>query len=263
MFLGQYGEAKEQLQVIVELPDAPAGTPVLLARALHHLGEVDDGIARLDRHLEQMPDDVEAQGVMALLALDASDLASAGKWAKKALEGDGRNVDALVTMGSLALERQDGTEAKKYFDAAVARQPKSGRAWAGAGLSDMLSMQLDKAKIDLERAVEYMPGAEAALVKSLEIDRNFGETHGGLAVVAVLQGRVDEAQRLSRIALRLDPMSFAGRFAQSLLTARQGDADAAQAMIQRILESPIGGGKETLSVKLAQILRDKRRGINE
>jgi tetratricopeptide (TPR) repeat protein len=279
MYLGRHAEAKEHLQAISDLPDAPDGALLLLARSLHHLGDVEEAMIFLHRHLERKPQDVDAQGAMALLALDAEDLGSAKEWGEKALHGNGENLEALVTLGSLALERQDAVEAKTHFDKAVARHPKSGRAWAGAGLTEMLDMQLDKAKGDLERAVLYMPshigtwhalawarivsndlaGAEAAFAKALEIDRNFGETHGGLAVIAVMQGRTAEAERMTRIALRLDSMSFAGRFAQSLLLARQGNTGAAQDAIQKILNSPVAIGEEALGVRLAQLLRERKK----
>jgi len=59
--------------------------------------------------------------------------------------------------------------------------------------------------------------AEASFNRSMEIDRNFGETHGGLAVVHVMQNRIDIAEPEIKRALRLNPQSFAARFAQSLL----------------------------------------------
>src|SRR6266481_416384 len=77
MYLGRYAEAKEHLQTIGYLPDAPDGAPVLLARALHHLGDVEEAMACLRLHLERRPRDADAQGAMALLSLDAEDLESA------------------------------------------------------------------------------------------------------------------------------------------------------------------------------------------
>lgn len=280
MYTGRFDEARRQFETIMHSPDAPSDTLVLLARTLHHLGDLDEAKRYLQQYLEKNPRDPKALGALALISLDLEDVSTARSTAEKAIELDGENLEGLVTLGSLALEGQDSSEAEKYFNLALAKHPKSGRAWGGLGLAEMLAMRPDKAIADLEQGVTYMSshigtwhalawarlvtndlaGAEAALTKSLEIDRNFGETHGGLAVVAVLQGRTSEAERLAKVALRLDPQSFAGRFAQSLLLASKGDRSAAQEAVQKILSSPIGEGKDSLNLRLAQLARRRAAG---
>jgi tetratricopeptide (TPR) repeat protein len=99
MYLGRYAEAKEHLQAISDLPDTPDGALVLLARALHHLGDVEEAMACLRRHLEKKPKDADAQGAMALLALDAEDLASAKEWGEKALSGNSENLEGWLPWG--------------------------------------------------------------------------------------------------------------------------------------------------------------------
>jgi len=101
-----------------------------------------------------------------------------------------------------------------------------------------------------------MVGAEAAFNKSLEIDRNFGETHGGLAVIALLRGARAEAERLAEISLRLDRQSFAGHFAQSLLLAQQGKEAVAQEIVGKMLDSAMPGG-QSLRAQLATLAQKK------
>ena len=72
-----------------------------------------------------------------------------------------------------------------------------------------------------------------------------------------MQNRLDEAPDMIKRALRLDPMSFAGRFAQSLLTSKSDPAKAQQ-MIQNILLSAVGPGAEPLRDVLTRVA--SRRG---
>jgi Tfp pilus assembly protein PilF len=101
-------------------------------------------------------------------------------------------------------------------------------------------------------------GAEESFNRSMEIDRNFGETHGGLAVVHVIQGKADIAGPEVKRALRLDPNSFAGRFAQSLLMNKTDPAKAQQ-LIQGILSSSPEPGKETLQATLSRMMVKKHK----
>jgi len=268
MLAERFAEAKDLLLTTLGFPQDVPDATLLLARALHHLGEVEEAIKHARSYVTAHPNDPEGHGVLALLGLDAEDSALAKEAGQKALESDPNNLYALVTMGSLALAEQEGEQASGYFDRAVERHPKSGRAWSGKGLSAMLGMDLKGALEHFQNAVRYMPGhigtwhslawcqilqndisgAQESFNKAMEIDRNFGETHGGLAVIALLQNRVDEAPDMIRRALKLDPRSFAGRFAQSLLVNRS-DPKKAQEMIQRILmSSPTPGGEPLTDV---------------
>jgi tetratricopeptide (TPR) repeat protein len=272
MSAGRFAEAKDLLAGTPDdARDAPH-TPLLLARVLHHLGEIDEAVRRAKAYVARHPQDAEALGVLAVLSLDSDDHAAAEDYAEKALRLNPADHGALVTLGSLALGRRDPAKAAGYFDRALERDARSGRAWSGRGLSAMLGLDLDRALEYFRRAVEHMPdhigtwhalawcqimksdleGAKASLEQAMALDRNFGETHGGLAVIAVMQNRLEEAPDLIKRALRLDPSSFAGRFAQSLLTSKSDPAKAQQ-MIQNILLSSAGPGGEPLRDVLTRV----------
>jgi len=76
----------------------------------------------------------------------------------------------------------------------------------------------------------------------MALDRTFSETHGGLAVLHILQGRLDIAEPEVKRALRLDPKCFSGRFAQSLLLSKSDPAQA-QAIVQGIMSSSVIEGE--------------------
>jgi hypothetical protein len=75
------------------------------------------------------------------------------------------------------------------------------------------------------------------------LDRNFGESHGGLAVVQVIQNELDEAERSIKRALRLNPMSFSALYAQSLLEDKKGNKPAAEKQMKDIFDAKLAGGQ--------------------
>ena len=281
MLQGRAAEARDLLLAIVnpdenqaqiELRAVPEAR-LLLARAHHFLGEMDDAIKQAKLHLAAHPQDPEALGILALLNLDNNDLEAAKEIAEQTLAVDADNLGGLVTLGSLALNRQDEEDAKTYFNHAVAQHPKSGRAWSGMGLATMLSLDVKDALIHFKHAVKHMPdhigtwhslgwcqiltndlsGAKESFNHAMALDRNFAETHGGLAVVAIGQNQLDIAPAMIKRALKLNPMSFAGRFAEGLLSGK-GEPKKFEEMIHTILASPAPTtGDETLKDVLIRV----------
>jgi tetratricopeptide (TPR) repeat protein len=273
LYARRFAEARDQLMTVVDDPAIPEA-PVLLARCLHHLGEMDEAIERLTSFLAKNPGHSDALGTLSLLQLDSMHTQDARCCAEQAIQLNPNDLNALLTLGTLALETQDDKVSTEHFEHVLRRHPKSGRAWSGLGLATMLRLDLPKAMEQLRQAVIHMPdhigtwhalawcqitandleGAKQSFEKSMEIDRSFAETHGGLAVIAALQNRVDEAQKLIKIALRLDPNSYAGRFAETLLQGKTDPAKA-QAEIQKMLAAPLPGSTETLQHALQQYMR--------
>lgn len=58
--------------------------------------------------------------------------------------------------------------------------------------------------------------AEASYRSALALDRNFGKSHGGLAIVELLTDRLPEGEASMNRALKLDPGAVSGRYAKSL-----------------------------------------------
>jgi tetratricopeptide (TPR) repeat protein len=267
-------EAREQLLEIAGQPDAPAQARRLLATVLHHCGDLKGAEERITAYLQDHPDDGEALSIAALVHLDAEHPERAREAAGRALQLRPDDPNALVTLGSLALERQDREAAEGYLSRVTQADASNGRAWSGMGLAAMLGLDLERARGYLERAVEHMPehigtwhslawcqmlkddfaGAQKSFERALALDRAFGETHGGLAVLHVLQGRRDAAEREAKVARRLDADGFAGRFAESLLL-NKSDPKAAHDMVRKILTSTVGAGGEKLQEALQRALK--------
>jgi DNA-binding SARP family transcriptional activator len=72
----------------------------------------------------------------------------------------------------------------------------------------------------------------------MELDRNFGESHGALAAVQVLQGKIDEARASIKRAQRLNPLGFAAYYAQMLLLEADGKGEEAKQLVESIMKTP-------------------------
>lgn len=276
LYAGQALKAKQQLDLITAEIDQMPEAALLRARVLHHTGELAEGIASAEAYLNMHPGATDAMGVLSLLQYDAGNIAAARNWAEQAIQTDNRNLEARVVLGSIALDRQDKEPSRRHFSEALAAHPKSGRAWSGLGMAEMLGMNLDQALHGLEKAVEYMPnhigtwhalawcqivrddiaGAKHSLEAAMALDHNFGESHGGLAVIDILQGHPADAEIKVKKALRLNSASFSAMFAQSLLKEQAGKPEEARQLIQQIFASRIGGDSETLQHKIMRQLRN-------
>jgi tetratricopeptide (TPR) repeat protein len=229
-------------------------------RALHAAGKLDEAIA-VARAVGE--DDV-AQGMLSLIHIDAENIDEGRALARQVLARQPDNLDALLADGTASLALEDPRAALPSFEGALERQAENGRAWLGIGLARLSLQDLPGAREALEKTVRLMPshlgswnalawlqllqndldGAEATLESALAIDRNFGETHGTLAVLKAIRQEWDMAKRETDIALRLQPESFAGRFAQSLWLEHRGRPEKAQQLLLHVMQnfkSPAGG----------------------
>jgi Tfp pilus assembly protein PilF len=141
---------------------------------------------------------------------------------------------------------RDAARAREDFARALAVNDKDGRSWSGLGLASLLAQDFEGARKQLETAVKHMPGhigtwhalgwchiagqrldaARHCFEQALALDRNFAESHGGLAVVAAMAGDRKGAEESVERALRLDPACLSARYAQSLLSGEIRDSES-------------------------------------
>jgi len=270
-------EALQLARPLLDQPDVPPQTLALCLRALHRLGRLEEGIETLLGHHAVGGDGAiaaEAWGVGSLLAFDEERVDLAGPWAERALAGEPRQLEALVTRASLALARQDAPFALQTLQTALEIHPQDGRTWSAMALTHMLGMDLEAARSDFYKAVRYMPGhigtwhglgwceillkdldaARRAFEQAMELDRNFGETHGGLAVVLALQGQNAAAEGHIQRALGLDANSMSARYAQAILSGESLQQESFTRMAERILKNRPGLDGRPLS---ETVLREK------
>jgi tetratricopeptide (TPR) repeat protein len=281
--VGRYAEARDALAAIVENPEAPSNTRQLLVRALHFLGEVGEAIEHAKKIAEAHPDDPAAAGTLSLLYVDADQWAEARRWSELALKGQPENLDALLAAGTVAIADEHEDDAQKIFEKALEKAPRNGRAWAGLGTASMLKLDIAGAREHFARAVEDMPNhvtmlnalawcqmlvkdyaaAHETLKRSLAVDRTIGDTHGALAMLAVFQGRWDEADLHAKRARGLAPDGFGGRMVEILKLQSGGQGELARQKFESGLRSVAAPGGGTLADMLIRTVQKRaaKRGI--
>ena len=232
----------------------------------------------LARALELDPDNATALGLRALGWLDAGQAAAALEAATACLSRYPDQHEALLAAGTLALWRADRPAAETFFSRALARFPNSGRALSGMGQVLMLEGRLDEARPVLEHAVATMPehigswhalgwlqllqgnleAAAQSYRSACELDRNFAESHGGLAVVALLEGRQGDGLASMTRALKLDPHCISGRYAKTLWLESQGELEQSSALFAELMgEGALPGMTGTDAGVMARALKSR------
>jgi len=247
---------------------ALASAAALEVELLHDAGEFDQAIAQARLALELHPQDEGLAAIVATLAVDLEDLDLARACASRSSE----QPQSLVTLGLLAMGEDRNIEALQLFERARSKDPGSARAWLGTGMAKLTAGQTGDAAADLEHAAELFKDhvgswiaagwariflkdyakARAFLEHALALDRNFAECHGSLAVLGALEGQFDEARRLSAAAMGLDRQSFSAAFARALLLSGANKPEAADAIMQRALNTPIDASGRTIAHSLAR-----------
>jgi Flp pilus assembly protein TadD len=268
-------DAVALLQEIRGRPDCPPQAEMLLVRALHGAGRVDQALELARGRLERDPADAQALAAASLLYLDKGDFAQAGAAAARALERSPDSLEALVADGSVALARERGDKARGRFERAVQLNPREGRAWAGLALASMFALELPRALSEFRQALAHMPGhigtwhglgwcqllakdfggAAATFEHALSLNHNFAESHGNLAVLAALQGRSAQAAESARIALILDPACLSARFAQGILAGEMRTTESYERFADKMLRDLRAAGGADVRAMLVRLQR--------
>jgi tetratricopeptide (TPR) repeat protein len=197
-----------------------------------------------------------SSGYLALLAMDSGQLADAQRLATEVLAESANDTNANLVAGTGSIEAQEIEQACRHFERVIAREPDNPRAWLGVGLARLYEQRNEEAVTALRKALDLLPdsvgiavtlgwallasrdirGAERVFRQAIEIDRGFGEAHGGLAAALALQLQIDEAQQCIRRAERLDPAGFGAAFARMVVFKAQGQHDAATDVLAQALQ---------------------------
>jgi TolB-like protein/Tfp pilus assembly protein PilF len=162
-------------------------------------------------------------GERALAELDRAiglDAGFAEAWAERA-------VARIFVAGQSAAASDDLALAQRDIDQALSFKPGLPRALAAQAL---LMSTLDPAANMIER--------EALLRRSLAADPNQVDAWNWLSGVLVAQGRREEADAALARAVRLDPLAPAVNANMAIREAAQGDHDAAERRLLRLLDAP-------------------------
>ena len=226
-----------------------------LARTYHHLERMDEAIAACRQWVEQ-GGNVAAKSYLALLEMDDGNTERAREIALTVLAESPQDIDANVVVGASSVERQETKEARAHFETALRQDRENGRAWLGLGLVHLHEQEHRQAIEALANAARIYPdnpgiivtlgwakiiakdpaGAEQTFQQALNVNRNFSESHGGLAAAHAFQGKLDQAQAEINLAVRLDPKGFGAEIAKTAVLALQGQKQNATEVFARMLE---------------------------
>lgn len=252
-------------QLTDELPQAA----MLKLQIMHEAGEFEEAGKNAKIYLKQHNDYEPLLATISVLALDIEDEQLARESASRA----GNHPDALTTLATLSLGDQKNEDARQLFKKSLNINDQSPRAWIGLGLTDIATGDHKNASRSLDKGAamfgdhlgswiaagwshlfaQDIESANARFEKALQLDQNFSETHGSLAVIDVMEGNIESAKRRIAVAMKLDKKCFAASYAQILLAQTAGDTKKAEKILNLSLNQPIGQSGKTIAQIIADI----------
>ncbi len=213
------------------------GAAALEVQALHHLGRLDEAERKIDDLLAQGEPGPALMGVAIPVLQDQFRTREAAAMARQLAQHAAHAYPAWEALATEALEQNQLPNAIAFVDRALATRQDDGRIWLLGGLAHWQAQHMTEAQGALERALTLMPDhagswlamgwiqllqeqlvqARASFDHALQASPDFSECHGSLAVLAVLEGRNDEAKTLIRKARRLDPACGSATLAEAKL----------------------------------------------
>jgi tetratricopeptide (TPR) repeat protein len=251
----------------------------LRIEALHHLGRYDEALDQGAALAALRPADKALMGALATLALDADRIDLAARYGAQA----GDNPDGLAARGMVAMDGSQIDDALVLFKDALQARPDNPRALLGLGLGTLAQGDPLGAAGHLSQAAGifgdhlgtwvaagwayYVAGdyrmSRTTFEHALALDDTFAETHGGLAVLDVVEGNLESARRRTEVALRLDRRCFSATLARSLLLAAEGDQASAEQVRNIAMNVPIGPDGRTIAQSIVAMGVNSRRGARK
>lgn len=183
----------EGLQVELDLPAIEARTKAFREAVAHcEAGRLAKGRELLAALVAQEPQHSEYHRMLGQIAAELGEPDAAIDHLIDALRWDPKNTHALTMMGNLqARHHRDTATALRYYEAALAVDPRNHIAANNIAAQFLMTEELDLAEQWFEKAVAIEPA--------------YPNSHHGLAVVAERKGDMDSALFAATEALRLNP----------------------------------------------------------
>ncbi|MDC0886190.1 tetratricopeptide repeat protein [Altererythrobacter sp.] len=236
----------------------------------HELGRFDEAAEKMHTYLAKFPDYAPLQASASVLAMDVDD----PDLARAAAEKGGDHPDALTTLATLDLGDRKLDEARGQYEKALATRPFNPRAEIGLGLVDLAEGNAQAAASRLDKGADQfgdhlgtwiaagwahfiggdLDAARERFETALKHDDTFGEAHGSLAVIELLQGDTESAERRIEVAKRLDREAFSTALAAMLWEQSQGNQEKAEQIFRIATKQPILPNGSTLMDELVKAL---------
>ncbi len=260
----QFEQCVSLLRPFAEKPVVAPLVQVLWLRSLHQCGLLEEARLWCAPRIGANALTAAAAGVASLIYVDSTQLHTALQLATHALQNEPIQMEALVARATIALGQKDSAGARRLLNQALHNNPKDGRSWSALGFVELLETHVTPAVSCFRQAVQFMPrhigtwhglgwacfmahdyaGARQAFETALALDRNFGESHGAVAIALASLGERESAESYIKRALALDKNGLSAHYAQAILSGVASDAQAIRRIAQGLLagrQAPMGG----------------------
>lgn len=250
----EFQQTKKTLAPLVSeryLPNAA----LLIARACHAQGRINEAIIHLNNLIEQYPEDAEALALLALFHYDNNDPELAQEAATNSLQlnpsiFEARMVDVLLRLPEQKTSCQEIEELLEI-------SPNDSRLWFALGNTLLQQGQADAAIEALEKAIKVQPdfydcymvlawsqlltddsdAAEETYQKATGIEEQFPDAWGGLALVNALLNNLWKAEMFLEQAKNLDSACFLADIAESIIAYRNNPQKQQKELVRLVNES--------------------------
>ena len=206
-----------------------------LSQALRRLARGDEARAAVAQALA-LQDTPVARYHEGVLALDARDFAAAERSFRRLLQGDPRNVPALVNLGVAMREAGRVEESLACFQRAAAIDPDNVEALNNLGLALHQDGKSRDAIRLFKRALEVKPGFAPAMVNWGNALRDVGDLEGASArfdaALAIEPESLEALNNSASVALESGKVEEAARRYLRVLATAPGYAEARAGMAQ-------------------------------
>ena len=255
---GQFEAAMQTLDAYKEALSDFAPAYILHARCLHNLERFDDAEAILTPLTKNEQAPMYASALLALLKQDKGDAQGAAELGKKVVDSDIAVFEGCLAYAEATASLGDVPAALEFYQQAVALSPRSGRALSGLAQAQFYEFDFANAERSVAQALSdmdthvgtwLMAGWIALANNQTELawerfergyllDKNFGDSHGCMAVRFIKTNEMEKAERHIRLGEMLDPNSYAVQYAHMLMAERAGDKQAYDARFSAIKNTP-------------------------
>jgi len=233
-FLGKPDEALARLRTAHALDNKQLTPEALMGQLYEQTGDRENAARYMTLATGAHPNDLNTRLAVARWALDTGDLPLANEQAEAARRIDAESLAGLLLSGTVALYTEDYAQARRHFEAVVAKSPNHFAAINGLALTLCEQEESEKK----QRALECALGNLRMYPRSTEAAATLGWVYYRL-------GRIKEADGvLSRLILAND-LSPNAAYYIARVAVRQGRDEQAEQVLESALKTRLHFAKRT------------------
>jgi cellulose synthase operon protein C len=245
-------EWREAVRLRPDMTDAQRSLAALELRR----GDIDGVLQTAQQIISAQPYSADGFILKGVAELDRQKYKDAQQDAEQAARRAPQSPAPYAQLGNIQLAQKHYAEAEKFYQQALERDPASSEGLSGLMNTYFAQKQFDKAIVAanvqiakspnnanfydllgtaLFNAKKDLPGADAALHKAIELDRNNSDAIEKLGKVQVQEGSADKALALYQQSIKDNPREVRFYILSGELYAAKQDWEHAKSMYQQAL----------------------------